>query len=77
MQLHEQAFPEVTRPNAGRIHALQLFQSIVKIVDVYRELGRQQFNELFKILCKIAVVIQAVDQQTNDSSPTLRNLAKA
>ncbi len=41
---------------------LQVFKGNVQIIDVYLELRRQQFDEFFQILRKIAIVIQAVDQ---------------
>ena len=41
---------------------LQIFKGNVQSIDIYFKLRRQEADELFQILGKIAVVIQAVDQ---------------
>ena len=76
-QLHYQAFPQIARANSWRIQMLQVFKGNVQIIDVYPELRRQQPGKLLQILRKIPIVIQAVDQQADNSPVALRDLAKA
>ena len=62
LQLHHEAFPQVTRTHARWVEMLQKFAGDVEVVNIYFELGRQQINEFFQVLDKIAIVIQTVDQ---------------
>ena len=73
-QLEQQALLKVARPDADRIEILDVAQGDFQFLDLDFVLWRQRFPEFRQRSGEVAVVVQCLDQETDQAAVTLAQL---